>query len=307
MAAALDHATRGVTLCRQLTFTQSLATGLAVVARIRHAHGDAAGALEAMGEAGQAGLSPQVIALLNPVPSQRGRLLLAQGDVSAAAQWAKAAGLSPEDEPDYPREPAYLVLARVLLAQDRPGPALTLLQRLLATAASQDRIGSVIEIQALRALALAARRDHAGALGALAEAVTLACPQGYVRVFADEGAPMRALLTRLPAAAKDQRGPARDIDPDYLAGLLRASGQAGAAPPSRRAAAALPGMTEPLTGRELEVLRLLAAGRSNQRIAHELVVALDTVKKHVTHVLGKLGAANRTETVARARQLGLIP
>ena len=307
LAAALDHATQGVTLCRQLALTPPLAAGLAVVARIRQAHGEAAAALEAMGEAGQVGLSPLVVALLNPVPSQRARLLLAQGDVSAAAQWAKAAGLSPEDEPDYPREPAYLLLARVLLAQDRPGPALTLLQRLLATAASQGRIGDVIEIQALRALALAARGDHAGALGALAEAVTLACPQGYVRVFADEGAPMRALLTRLSAARKDQRAPARGIDPDYLAGLLRACGQAGAAPPSRRAAAALPGMAEPLTDREAEVLRLLAAGRSNQRIAHELVVALDTVKKHVTHVLGKLGAANRTEAVARARQLGLIP
>jgi LuxR family transcriptional regulator, maltose regulon positive regulatory protein len=307
LTAALDHATRGVTLCQQLTFTQSLATGLAVVARIRHAHGDAAAAIAAIREAGQVDLSPQVIALVNPVPSQRARLLLAQGDVTAASQWAKAAGLSPEDEPDYPREPAYLVLARVLLAQDRPGPALTLLQRLLATAESQGRIGSVIEIQALRALALAARRDNAGALGALAEAVTLAGPRGYVRVFADEGAPMRALLTRLSAARKDQRALARDIDPDYLAGLLRACGQAGAAPPSRRAAAALPGMAEPLTDRELEVLQLLATGRSNQRIAHELVVALDTVKKHVTHVLGKLGAANRTEAVARARQLGLIP
>ena len=307
LAAALDHATRGVTLCRQLAFTPPLAAGLAILARIRQAHGEAAAAMAAMGEAGQVELSPQVVALFNPVPSQRARLLLAQGDVAAAGQWAKAAGLSPEDEPDYPREPAYLLLARVLLAQDRPGPALTLLQRLLATAASQGRIGSVIEIQALRALALAARGDHAGALGALAEAVTLACPQGYVRVFADEGAAMRALLTRLSAARKDQRAPARDIDPDYLAGLLRACGQAGAAPPSRRAAAALPGMAEPLTDREVEVLRLLAAGRSNQRIAHELVVALDTVKKHVTHVLGKLGAANRTEAVARARQLGLIP
>ena len=69
----------------------------------------------------------------------------------------------------------------------------------------------------------------------------------------------------------------------------------------------VPGLIEPLTGREMEVLRLLAAGKSNQRIAHDLVVALDTVKKHVTHVLGKLGAANRTEAVARARDLGLIP
>ncbi|MFY9653890.1 helix-turn-helix domain-containing protein, partial [Trebonia sp.] len=82
---------------------------------------------------------------------------------------------------------------------------------------------------------------------------------------------------------------------------------AGAVPPRIRAAAAPPGLIEPLTGRELEVLRLLAAGKSNQRIAHDLVVALDTVKKHVTHVLGKLGAANRTEAVARARDLGLTP
>jgi len=307
LTAALDHATRGVVLCRQLAYTPSLATGLAVVARIRQAHGDAAGAVEAMGEAGQVELSPQVITLLNPVLSQRARLLLAQGDVTAAARWTTAVGLSPDDEPDYPREPAYLMLARALLAQDRPGPALTLLQRLLATAASQGRTGSVIEIQALRALALAARGDHASALGALTEALTPACPQGYVRVFADEGVPMRALLTQLSATRKDQRAPVRDIHPRYLAALVRACGQAGAAPPPRQATAAPPGMAEPLTDREVEVLRLLAAGRSNQRIAHDLVVALDTVKKHVTHILGKLGAANRTEAVARARQLGLIP
>src|SRR5580658_1223084 len=162
LAAAFDHATKGVALCRQLAFIPPRATGLAILARIRQAHGETAAALEAMGEAGQVELSPQVVALFNPVPSQRARLLLAQGDVGAAAEWAKAAGLSPEDEPDYAREPAYLALARVLLAQGRPGPALTLLARLLATAAGQGRIGSVIEIQALRALALAARRDHAG-------------------------------------------------------------------------------------------------------------------------------------------------
>jgi LuxR family transcriptional regulator, maltose regulon positive regulatory protein len=307
LAAALDHATQGVTLCRQLPFTQPLATGLAVVARIWQAHGEAAAALEAMGEAGQAGLSPQVIALLNPVPSQRARLLLAQGDVSAAAQWAKTAGLRPDDEPDYPREPAYLVLARVLLAQDRPGPALTLLQRLLDAAASQGRTGSVIEIQALQALALAAVGDHASALGALAEALTPASRQGYVRVFADEGAPMHALLARLSAAQQDQRTPARGVHAGYLAALLRACGQADAVPPQRRAAAAVPGLVEQLTARELEILALLAAGTPNSRIAEELVVTLDTVKKHVTHVLGKLGAANRTEAAARARQLSLIP
>jgi LuxR family transcriptional regulator, maltose regulon positive regulatory protein len=198
------------------------------------------------------------------------------------------------------------VLARVLLARNDPRPALTLLQRLLDAAASQGRTGTTIEIQALRALALAVGGDHASAPGGLTEALTLASRYGYVRVFADEGAPMRALLAQLPAARPGQQHAARHIDPGYLAALRRACGQADGAPPGR-AVGAPPGLAEPLTGRELEVLRLIAAGKSNQRIAHDLVVALDTVKKHVTHILGKLGAANRTEAVARARQLGLIP
>ena len=305
LAAALEHATQGVALCRPLVFTVPLAAGLAILARIRQAHGDAAGALEALGEAGQAGLSPEVIAQLNPV----GALLrLAQGDVPSAARWARGAGLDPDDEPDYPQEPAYLVLARVLLAQHRPGPALTLLSRLLAAAASQGRTGSIIEIQALRALALAAGSDRVGALDALTEAVTLASRHGYLRVLADEGAPMRALLAELPAARLQR---ARPIDPGYLAALTRAcAGADDSAPdtvPPRRGGAAPQGLVEPLTDREMEVLRLLADGQSNQRIARELFVTLDTVKKHVTHVLGKLGAANRTEAAARARQLGLIP
>jgi LuxR family maltose regulon positive regulatory protein len=117
---------------------------------------------------------------------------------------------------------------------------------------------------------------------------------------------MRALLAQLPAPRPGQQHAAGRIDSGYLAALVRACGQSDAVPRTP-AAGAPPGLAEPLTGRELEVLRLLAAGRSNQRIAHDLVVALDTVKKHVTHVLGKLGAANRTEAAARARQLGLIP
>jgi LuxR family transcriptional regulator, maltose regulon positive regulatory protein len=308
LTAALDHATRGVTLCRQLAFTPALATGLAVMARIRHAHGDAAGALEAMGEAGQAGLSPQVITLFNPVPSQRARLLLAQGDTAAAARWTQQRGLRPDDEPGYPQEQEYLVLARVLLAQDRPGQALTLLDRLLAQAATGGCIGSVIEIRALQALAHQASRDEPAAMAALVEALTLSCPQGHVRVFADEGPPMGALLGRLVAAHRAKQAPARRIPLSCLARLVQAfDGKLNAAAALRPELGTVPGLIEPLTGRELEVLRLLAAGKSNQRIAHDLVVALDTVKKHVTHVLGKLGAANRTEAVARARDLGLIP
>ena len=269
---------------------------------IRQATGDPAGALEAITEAGQA--SPGPAGMLNPVPAQRARLLLAQGDLAAAARFAQENGLGPDDEPDYARESGHLVLARVLLAQDRPGQALALLDRLHAAAVAQDRAGSLIEIGALRALALAATGDEAGAVTALAEALLLACPQGYVRVFADEGPPMAALLGRLIAAQRTGQA-AADVPLGYLARLQRAFDTGPPHPPSDPAA--VPGIVDPLTSRELEVLTMLAAGRSNQAIAHELVVTLDTVKKHVGHVLGKLGAANRTEAVARARELRLIP
>ena len=305
---ALRHVSEGIGACRQMNFTQPLAAGLATLAWIRQARGDAAGAREAMEEAGQAGPGPGVAGLLNPVPAQRARLQLAQGEVAAAARWAQQRGLGPDDEPGYPREPEYLVLARVLLAQDRPGAALALLDRLYAAAVSQHRAGSVIEIGALRALALAAAGQENAAVDALAGALTLACPQGHVRVFADEGPPMAALLGALVAAQRAEQAAARGVPLGCLARVLRAFGGKDARESSRRGAAAvLPGLVEQLTARELEVLALLAAGAPNPRIAGQLVVSLDTVKKHVSHLLGKLGAANRTEAVTRARQLGLIP
>ena len=217
-------------------------------------------------------------------------------------------GLGPDDEPGYPREPEYLVLARVLLAQDRLGPALTLLGRLHTAAAAQGRTGSVIEIQALQALALAAGGDDNAAVTALAQALTLARPQGYVRLFADEGAPMAALLGRLIATQRTQQTAADGIPLAYLGRLARAfePGTAATGPRGGAGAAVVAGLVAPLSGRELEVLRLLAAGKPNQQIAGELVVALSTVKKHVAHILDKLGAANRTEATARARELGLL-
>ena len=298
---ALRHATEGITLCRQFVYTPPLADGLATLAMIRQATGDLAGALEAITEAGQA--APGPAGLLNPVPARRARLLLAQGDLAAAASFAQDNGLGPDDEPDYARESGHLVLARLLLAQDRPGQSLALLDRLHATAKAQNRTGSLIEISALRALALAASGDEAGAVTALAGTLLLACPQGYVRVFADEGPPMAALLGRLIAAQRTGSGfrAAAEVPLGYLARLQRAFG------PGRPARDSVPsGIVDPLTSRELEVLEMLAAGRSNQAIAGELVVTLDTVKKHVGHVLGKLGAANRTEAVARARELNLL-
>jgi LuxR family transcriptional regulator, maltose regulon positive regulatory protein len=308
--AALEHASQGVALCRQLAYTPPLATGLITLAWIRQHRGDRAGALDAIGEAERVQLSPEVVGLINPVPAQRARLALAQGDVDAAARWVRARGLGAEDEPSYPREREYLVLARVLIATQAPGQALGLLERLHAQAATQGRTGSVIEIQALRALTRSADGDQAGALTALAEVLTLAAPEGYLRVFADEGAPMAALLHQLLVGRRQERPAAAEAVPrDYLARLVDAFEQAGLPVrlPVRRGGVVVTGLVEPLSARELEVLRLLAAGAPNRAIAKQLVVTLDTVKRHVSNLFSKLEVANRTQAVARARELGLLP
>ena len=298
---AFGHVTEGIALCRQFVHTAPLAEGLLTLAWIRQASGDPAGARDAIGAAMQA--APGPVGLLNPVPAQRAWLRLAQGDLAEATQWTQENGLGAGDEADYVRELGHLVLAQLLLAQERPGEALALLDRLHSAALDQDRTGSVVEVGALRALALSASGDDAAAVTSLSDTLNLACPQGYVRVFADKGPPMAALLGRLIAAQRSGHT-AAGVPLGCLARLQRAF---DARHPRQGTAAAVPGIVEPLTARELEVLSMLAAGSSNTAIAGQLVVTLDTVKKHVTHLLGKLGAANRTQAVARARELGLIP
>jgi LuxR family transcriptional regulator, maltose regulon positive regulatory protein len=307
--AALDHATQAAALSRQFGWAWQLVAALAILAWIRHAQGDRAGALEAIGEAERVPLSPAV-GPLNPMPVLRTRLALAHGEIADAARWVQQHGLAPDDQPSYPRERDYLVLVRVLLAQQAPERALGLLERLHALAAAQGRNGSVIEVRSLQALARSASGDHAGALAALAEALTLAAPEGYLRVFVDEGPPMAALLRELLAGRRRERLAATVTAPrDYLTRVVDAFEQAGLPirPPVRRGGVVVAGLVEPLTARELEVLQLLAAGASNRVIAEQLVVTLETVKKHLSHLFDKLGVANRTQAVGRARQLGLLP
>ena len=298
---ALGHVTEGLRLCPEFANPDSLADGLAALAWIRRAQGDLPAALDAMEQAERAS-DPTVVDLLNPVPAQRARLLLSQGEVAMAAQWANEHGLAAEDEPSYPMEPAYLVLSRVLLARDRPDQALRLLQRLRATACEQNRTGSLIEIQALQALALADAGDEGGAVATLADTLTLAHPQGYVRVFVDEGRAMGRLLGRLIRTQHVV------VPGDYVGRLVRALEHdiAATASGGTPSAVAVPGLVTALSQRELEVLHLLAAGKQNQEIAGELHMALNTVKKHVTHIFEKLGSANRTEATARAREYGLL-
>jgi LuxR family transcriptional regulator, maltose regulon positive regulatory protein len=305
--AACQHASDGVRLCRQFAYAPPLATGLAILAWIRHAQGNRAGALAAMQEAERVQPSPAAVGLLDPLPVLRARLALAHGEVAEAARWVQQRGLGADDEPSYPCEREYLVLARVLLAQQAPQRALALLERLHALAEAQGRIGSLIQLRTLQALALQAGGDQAGALEALAEALTLGAPEGWLRVFVDEGAPMAALLHRLLAGRRQQL--ADGVPRGYLARLADAFEQAGLPIrlPTSRGGVVVAGLVEPLTARELEVLQLLAAGAPNRAIAERLVVTPETVKKHLSHLFAKLGVANRTQAVAQARELGLLP
>jgi LuxR family transcriptional regulator, maltose regulon positive regulatory protein len=302
---AFQHATQGVELCRQVVELTELDVALVALAWIHLALGDADAALAAVDEACRVYSRPDVTSLGFPAPSERARLLLALGRVEEAARWTRERGLTAQDEVSYLRERDHLVLARVLLVQSQPDRALGLLERLDALAESQSRAGSVIEIRALRSLALHAAGDHQGALTLLAEALALARPEGYVRVFADEGPPMAALLRSLIGARQRGRAAAGSgAATEHLHQVIRALGSVSAQADKRGPAAS--GLIDPLTDRELEVLRLLAAGRRNRDIARDLVVTQETVKKHLSHIFAKLGAANRTQAVAHARRLGLI-
>jgi LuxR family transcriptional regulator, maltose regulon positive regulatory protein len=307
LEGALDHATEGAALCRQLGYAQWQVTSLAALAWIRQACGNQPGALEAIGEAERVLPSQELVTdLIFPAAVQRVRLLLAQGQLAAVFDWVAARGLTGESKPDYAHERESLVLVRLRIAQQTPDQALPLLERLHYLALAQGRVGSRIEVRVLQALALAAAGEEAHALDALAEALTLGCPEGYVRVFVDEGAPIADLLAKLIAARRTDPMLAAGVPAGYLRQLMDAINQESPIPILRQRGAAV-GLVEPLSARELEVLELLAAGRANQQIADELVLALDTVKKHVSHILDKLGASNRTEAVTHARDLGLIP
>jgi LuxR family maltose regulon positive regulatory protein len=293
---ALRHAREGISLGGQLTSTQALASGLATLAWIRQARGDPAGAREAMDEAYRAVPNREIVALHNPVPAERARLSLAQGDVQEAARWVAERGLEAEDEPSYPRELEYLVLARTLLSRNMPDGALSLLERLRAAAQAQARTGSLIQVQVLQALGFQAAGKPDQAMKVLAQALLQAEPEGYIRTFVDEGRPMAALL---------HRALARGVTPDYTASLLAAFTSVDQEVQSFPPPVPFP-FNEPLSQRELEVLRLLASGASNQEIASELSIALSTARKHVSNIIGKLGVHNRTQAVSRGRDLGLL-
>jgi LuxR family maltose regulon positive regulatory protein len=305
---ARRHATIGLDLCRQIVSTEPASAGLATLAWIQYANGEVAAARATADEAARAVPSPSVVSLFNPGPAERARLLLALGHTDEVDGWVAQRGLRETDPPSYPREREHLVLARLLIARGAAERALPLLGRLHAAAVTEGRTGSAIEVRVLQALASDAASKSDCALDALQDALELGEPEGYVAVFADEGAALADLLRRFVSSA--QRGSRPTAGAEIVAYASRLLGPAsrpfdGVGSPVTRIAGATV-LIEPLTEREAEVLLLVAEGRSNREISERLVVTLDTVKKHLTHIFGKLDVASRTQAIARARELNLI-
>jgi LuxR family maltose regulon positive regulatory protein len=324
LEAAVQHLLTGRELGEHAGLPQNRYRWRVAMARIREAEGDLDGALDLLNEAERVydgDFSPNV----RPVPALRARVLVALGRMGEALGWARERGLSVDDDLSYLREFEHITLAKVLLAHHTTEPAerslheaAGLLERLLQAAEDGGRTGSVIEIMVLQALANQTQGDIPAALASLQRALTLSEPEGYVRVFVDEGPPMAALLRAVTRAAHgEQQGIARDYARRLVAAVDKtedstpvrqglAEDRQRLAEDRQRLAEDRQGLVEPLSKRELEVLRLLGTDLDGPDIARELVVSLNTVRTHTKNIYAKLGVNNRRAAVRRADQLDLL-
>ncbi len=273
--------------------------------RTRQAKGDFAGAAQAFQVAAQVEFQHQTTSAwdLPPIEPYRARLELARGNLAAADRWLAEQKLQPTDPLNHLNAVDYFTLARALLARGQTASAQTLLERLRQSAVADGRGLHQIEALALLALAHHAAGRPSEAFAALEQALNLAAPEGFVRIFLDEGQPALTLLAAFcqsPAAG----GPAAA----YARCLLTEAGAVAlpVSSPAEKPAAKSQNLVEPLTSREIEVLQLIAGGFTNHEIAARLVLTTGTVKLHAHNIYGKLGVNSRTQAIARATALGLL-
>lgn len=293
LEAADQHIQRCIELCEQWGNTNSLANSYVSLAWLEQARSNFIKAQEAMRAAEQL-LNER---RLSPRQSSLVQLALAhwwmvQGSPERASQLIQRLGLNVDDELPSSRETEYLLLLRLVMARGEYDAALSLAERMLHKAEAGKRAGRIIELLVLQALIFQKKKDLDQALEVLGKALSLAQPEGYVRIFLDEGEPMVKLLFQ----AKAHR-----IGQGYASDLLATQGEAAGIelPPAQL-------LSEPLTLRELEVLKLIEAGCSNQDIADKLVISLPTVKRHISNIYAKLGVESRTQAVSLGKGLGLF-
>ena len=267
-------------------------------ALLKWSDGEIADALELLDKA-QATFTPGRMPEFTPIAARKSRILIADGRLAPAEQWARERGVTPTEALSYLREFEHLTLVRLLLAryQQNGNPAdldsaQELLGRLLSAAENGGRMACVTEILILQALAYALQHETAAWQAALDRALTLARPQSMVRLFIDEGLPLQKLLHQLKPENPDQRA--------FCNKLLAAFDSTPSDPTKSQP------LVDPLSERELEILSLVAAGFKNKEIAAELIISLNTVLYHTKNIYGKLGVNKRTLAVAKAREFGLI-
>jgi LuxR family maltose regulon positive regulatory protein len=332
LETASRYLVEGIELTRQWSTFAAL-EGYIMLARVRQAQGDVDGAGKALERARQLAVQFRATDIDDLfVAISQAQLWVAQGNLAAAGRWAREQGLDQDidwaelDDPDdyvsyHLRKYEYLILARMWLAQDQPDKALSLLEPLRLRMEQQGRTRLVIEIHVLKALAFQAQGDVAQALACLEQALSLAEPEGYVRLFVDEGEPMAGLLrhaaargiaagyvSRLLAALGAEEQRSRGTEGQRSRGTEgQGSGGAGEqefspAPPHLCS----PALIEPLSERELQVLRLLPTALSSTEMAQALFVSVNTVRSHLKSIYTRLNAHSRYEAVARAKELNLL-
>ncbi len=303
LKTATQHLLTSQTLGELARLPQNPYRWCAAMARIREAQGDLDDALDLLDQAERlydGNFSPNV----RPIAARKTRIWVGQGRLGEALGWARGQGLSVENELSYLHEFNHITLARVLLACYQRNHAdgsisgvVGLLERLLKAAEERGGKGSVIEILVLQAIAYHAQGDLPAALLPLQHALALAEPQGFIRMFLDEGSSMLQLLRETSA---------RKIKPDYTDKLLADFESEKRKSEDKPDLLLAQSLIEPLSQRELKILQLIAQGLSNREIGDRLFLALDTIKGHNRKIFDKLQVQSRTEAIARARELGLL-
>jgi LuxR family maltose regulon positive regulatory protein len=304
-SAVAEHWQRAADLGQHTTLADWTHRWNLAQARLKESAGEWDAALDLL-DAARRGYVKTALPNLQPIETHQARVYLRQGRLDKAQTWARERNISTEAEVRYLDEYNHLTLARVRLAEGSFAGVSDLLERLLVLAETQKRTGSVLEILLTQALAHQAQNHQPEALAALEHALVLAEPEGYLRIFVDEGELMRLLILDFRKTIEKQKCPGTHPLFGYVNRLLAAFPESMEAISQATIENQKSQMIEPLTDRELEVLCLIAEGYSNTEISQRLYLALSTVKGHNLRIFNKLQAQNRTEAVARARELGLL-